>query len=439
VAAAGREAGSKEDLGGIMQGLNQVMNTLQDWSKRKFGNVLRELNKARKKLELLQLNNADQREIRQATDWMNELLYREEMLWVQWSRITWLKEGDRNTKFFHQRAVWRARKNKIKKLKDDEGVWQDAPTDMERMATSYFQQLFTKDPSLNPEILINLTREKITTEMNEAFCKEFSDEEIGDALFQIGPLKAPGVDGFPARFFQRNWGTMKTEVINVVKLFFATGYIPEGVNDTAIVLIPKVDQPETMKEFRPISLCPIIYKIISKCMVNRLRPLLGDIISLNKSAFVPGRLITDNTLVAFECLHFIEQNTNHGKNFCAYKLDFSKAYDRVDWEFLQEVMQKMGFAHRWVDWIMACVTSVRYQVKFNGTLLDSFWPYRGLRQGDPLSPFLFLLVADGLSTLLQSEVEAKTIDPIRICRRAPSISHLLFADDSLLFFKAHED
>jgi hypothetical protein len=220
VAASWREAGSKEDLGGIMQGLNQVMNTLQDWSKRKFGNILRELNKARKKLELLQLNNADQREIRQATDWMNELLYREEMLWVQRSRITWLKEGDRNTKFFHQRAVWRARKNKIKKLKDDDGVWQEVPTDMERMATSYFQQLFTKDPSLNSEILINLTKEKITTEMNEALCKEFSDEEIGDALFQIGPLKAPGVDGFPARFFQRNWGTMKNEVINAVKLFF---------------------------------------------------------------------------------------------------------------------------------------------------------------------------------------------------------------------------
>jgi hypothetical protein len=174
-------------------------------------------------------------------------------------------------------------------------------------------------------------------------------------------------------------------------------------------------------------------------MVNRLRPLLGDIISLNQSAFVPGRLITDNALVAFECLHFIEQNTNHEKNFCAYKLDLSKAYDRVDWEFLNKVMQKMGFVHRWVDWIMACVTSVRYQVKFNGTLLDSFSPSRGLRQGDPLSPFLFLLVADGLSTLLQSEVEAKTIEPVRICRRAPGISHLLFADDSLLFFKAHED
>jgi hypothetical protein len=172
-------------------------------------------------------------------------------------------------------------------------------------------------------------------------------------------------------------------------------------------------------------------------MVNRLRPILGDIVSINQSAFVPGRLITDNALVALECLHFIENNKNLDKNFCAYKLDLSKAYDRVDWDFLKKVMQRLGFSHRWVDWIMACVTSVRYQVKFNGNLLDSFSPSQGLRQGDPLSPFLFLFVADGLSTLLHRAVTTNAIEPVKICRRAPGISHLLFADDSLLFFKAH--
>ncbi|KAK1660258.1 hypothetical protein QYE76_048417 [Lolium multiflorum] len=193
--------------------------------------------------------------------------------------------------------------------------------------------------------------QNVTTEMNETLCKDFTDEEIGDALFQIGPLKAPGVDGFPARFYQRNWGTLKEEVINAVKLFFVTGQMPPGVNESAIVLIPKVDQPETLKDFRPISLCTVIYKIIAKCMVNRLRPMLGEIVSINQSAFVPGRLITDNALVAFECLHFIEQNTNQSKNYCAYKLDLSKAYDRVDWDFLRKVMQRMGFSHRWVDWV----------------------------------------------------------------------------------------
>jgi hypothetical protein len=161
--------------------------------------------------------------------------------------------------------------------------------------------------------------------------------------------------------------------------------MPSGVNDTTIVLIPKVDHPETVKEFRPISLCTVIYKVIAKCLVNRLRPILGDIISINQSAFMPGRLITDNALVAFECLHFIEHNININKDFCAYKIDLSKAYDRVDWDFLKKVMQRMGFSHQWVDWIMSCVTSVRYQVKFNENLLDPFSPSWGLRQGDPLS------------------------------------------------------
>jgi hypothetical protein len=114
----------------------------------------------------------------------------------------------------------------------------------------------------------------------------------------------------------------------------------------------------------------------------------------------------------------------------------SKAYDRVDWGFLKKVMQRIGFAHQWIDWIMACVTTVKYMVKFNGGLLDSFSPSRGLLQGDPLSPFLFLFVADGLSALLHNEVQNNMITPKKICRNAPGISHLLFADDSLLFFKA---
>nr|XP_051211309.1 uncharacterized protein LOC127328773 [Lolium perenne] len=114
-------------------------------------------------------------------------------------------------------------------------------------------------------------------------------------------------------------------------------------------------------------LCSVLYKIIAKCLVNRLRPILGDIISINQSVFVPERLITDNALVAFECIHFIENNSNQVNNFCAYKLDLSKAYDRVDWEFLRKAMERMGFAHRWMDWIMSCVTTVKYSVKFNGT------------------------------------------------------------------------
>jgi hypothetical protein len=112
---------------------------------------------------------------------------------------------------------------------------------------------------------------------------------------------------------------------------------------------------------------------------------------------VPSRLITDNALLAFECFHNIPQERNPGNSFCAYKLDLSEACDIVDWIFLERAMQKLDFAHQWVQWIMTCLTTVRYIVKFNGALLDSFTLSRGLGQGDPLSPFLFLFVADGHS------------------------------------------
>jgi hypothetical protein len=182
-------------------------------------------------------------------DTMNDLLYKEEMLWLQRSRITWLKEGDRNTIFFHKKAVWRAKKNKITQLKDQDGVVQDVPSEMERMASSYFQSIYTRDPSLNAAPVVNLFEEKITADMNDQLCKPFTEEEISYAMFQIGPLKAPGPDGFPARFFQRNWGVLKEEIVQGVLLFFQTGHLPVGVNDTSILLIPKVDNPLELKDF----------------------------------------------------------------------------------------------------------------------------------------------------------------------------------------------
>jgi hypothetical protein len=427
------------DLGDIERALGSTMTKLHEWSKKKFGSVKDELEKSRSQLEELMNMNADRQEIRRVTDRMNELLYREEMMWLQRSRLTWLKEGDRNTKYFHSKSVWRARKNNIRQLVDDSGVAHVDVGIMQSMATEYFQQLFTADNDLDPTPVVDLIDHCISDEANDRLCGEFSEKEISDALFQIGPLKAPGPDGFPARFFQRNWATLKEKVTAAVQEFFKTGVMPAGANITSIVLIPKVSNPKMLSEYRPISLCNVIYKVVSKCLVNRLRPLLDDIISPSQSAFVPGRMITDNALLAFECIHHIKQEKDPTKSYCAYKLDLSKAYDRVDWSFLRQVMQKLGFSHRFVDWIMSCVTSVRYAVKFNGTLLDSFEPSRGLRQGDPLSPFLFLFVADGLSSLLNKGINENAISPIKVCRRAPGVSHLLFADDTLLFFKANQD
>jgi hypothetical protein len=201
IAMAWKDAGLKHNMGDIQLSLGRLMGNLQEWSKANFGVVNRELEQARNKLAELMSMNADRREIRAVADEMNELLYREEMMWMQHSRINWLREGDRNTKFFQNKAVWRARKNKIKKLKDDNGIWQENSKVMGQMAINYFKDLFVVEENLVTDPVLELFEEKITHDMNDQLCMDFLDKEISDALFQIGPLKAPRPDGFPARFF----------------------------------------------------------------------------------------------------------------------------------------------------------------------------------------------------------------------------------------------
>jgi hypothetical protein len=167
--------------------------------------------------------------------------------------------------------------------------------------------------------------------------------------------------------------------------------------------------------------------------------LLQDIIAPTQSAFIPGRLITDNALIAFECINTIQKSNDKKGKFCAYKLDLAKAYDRVDWTYLEGMLLKLGFAKQWISWIMTCVRSVKYSIRLNGNLLQKFAPTRGLRQGDPLSPYLFLFVAEGLSRLLRQEINSGQLNELKICRQSPGISHLLFADDSILFFEANMD
>jgi hypothetical protein len=193
--------------------------------------------------------------------------------------------------YFHRRVTVRAKKNHIKRLaKPDGQIIRDKKV-MHGMVTDFFKTLYMADPEVSPEEVVNLLQLLTFRDMNESLCKDFSEEEISDVLFQIGPLKASGPDGFLARFFQHNWDVwdvVKMDVIRAVWNFFDTGQMPPGVNDTTIVLIPKKDEPELLKDFRPISLCNVIYKVVSKCLVNRLRPILHELIGPMHSAFVSG-------------------------------------------------------------------------------------------------------------------------------------------------------
>jgi hypothetical protein len=154
---------------------------------------------------------------------------------------------------------------------------------------------------------------------------------------------------------------------------------------------------------------------------------------------VAGCLITDNILIAYESRHFLKQKKKGNLGYATIKLDMSKAYDRVEWQFLREMMLRLGFHRRWVELVMTCVTSVKYHIRVNGELTEEFIPERGLRQGDPISPYLFLLCVEGFSSLIAKAEADGCICGVRVCKNAPSVSHLLFADDSLILCRATDE
>ncbi|CAN1771981.1 LINE-1 retrotransposable element ORF2 protein [Linum perenne] len=259
------------------------------------------------------------------------------------------------------------------------------------------------------------------------------------AISQMSPTKAPGPDGLNPCFYQTFWTEMGASIFTDCRDWLEQCRIPSRVHDANIVLLPKKQNPISMTDLRPISLCDVRYRLVSKVLANRLKRIIPRIIGEEQSAFVQGRSIVDNVLVAAETLHTM--NTRRYAKFgeIAVKIDISKAFDRVEWDYLRMVLQKLGFTAKWVDWMLMCVTSVRYLISINSKEVGSVTPGRGLRQGCPLSPFLFIICAEGLSFLIRKAVSDGALHGVNVCQRAPRISHLFFADDSFFFCRAQID
>ena len=176
-------------------------------------------------------------------------------------------------------------------------------------------------------------------------------------------------------------------------------------------------------------------KLISKVLVNRLRPYLSDLIGPLQSSFIPGRGTSDNAIIAQEMIHYMRKEKKKVGSLM-FKIDLEKAYDRVSWPFLKQTLLDFGFPECIIGLIMGCISSSSLALIWNGVKLPPFYPSRGLRQGDPLSPYLFVLCMEKLAILINSKVEDGSWNPIKVSRNGPSISHLFFADDCLLFVKA---
>lgn len=188
---------------------------------------------------------------------------------MQRSRVTWLRDGDANTKFFHQSTLQRRRRNKVLKIKDEEGHWVENPCRVRQLVDDHFIQIFSSGGSLNWGELLDCIRPCVTAEMNESLLQPVSEVEIKDAALKIGGLKAPGPDGFQGIFYQSFWDSVRVDVVNLVNVFMQGSLSPRSLNETHIVLIPKVPHPEVVTQFRPISLCNYFYKILSKVLAGQ--------------------------------------------------------------------------------------------------------------------------------------------------------------------------
>lgn len=361
---------------------------------------------------------------------------KEEKMWHQRSRVQWLQCGDKNTRFFHGMATQRKRKNYIKRLRDENGIWQSEEHCFSGLITGFYEKLFTSSNPQNMGRILDGVHEVVTASMNADSTRPYIANEVDRAIKEMAPLKAPGLDGMPPLFYQTYWSDVGMDTTQAALPCLNSGSLLKSINHTFIILIRKVQNPERVNEFKPIGLCNVLYKIVSKVIANRLKPLLNTIISDTQSAFIADRFITDNVLIAFESLHHMKNNCTGRTGFMALKLDMSKANDRVEWPFDKSILLKMGFQESRVNLIMECISTMTYSILLNGEPKGLITPSRGLRQGDPLSPYLFLFCVEGLNAILQKAAEDGEIQGFSICRNGPKVTHLFFADECLLFCRS---
>ena len=370
-----------------------------------FGHVPKLIQNKQKTLNALVLRDRDGSlgsEINSVRKEINDLLDSEEIMWHQQSRMQWMMLGDRNTRYFHSKALDRKRKNAISRIMDENGIWHETKEGIANVVVYYFEKLYTTSyPSHILEITDTIPT-KVSSEMNQSLIKDFTKEEVLAALKQMHPTKAPSPDDMSAIFFQKYWDVVGNDVTSMVLNVLNCNKSIVEINKTYITLVPKTKSPTKITEYRPISLCNVVYKLISKVLANRLKVTLPHLITENQSVFLSERLITDNVLVAFEVMHYLEHKRDGKDCYMAVKLDMSKAYNRVKWGFIEKVMERMGFHERWIALVMHCISTISYSILMNGVAYGSIIPTRGLRQGDPLSLYLFLLCADGLSSLINN-------------------------------------
>lgn len=257
---------------------------------------------------------------------------------------------------------------------------------------------------------------------------DISADEVKRAVWDCGNDKAPGPDGFTFKFLKKYWEVLKGGIMAYINHFEKWGRLSRGCNSSSITLAAKIKDLLSLSDYRPISLIGSLYKIIAKILASRIRMVMGECIDEVQTAFVKGRDILEGPLIVNEICTW---GKKRNKKILLFKVDFNKAFDSVNWNFLNSMMQQMNFGIKWRTWMKGCLESARASVLVNGCPTTEFQLEKGVRQGDPLSPFLFILAMEGLNIALKEAVEKGVFQGITIPNSDIKVSHLVYADDAL--------
>ncbi|GJT34263.1 RNA-directed DNA polymerase, eukaryota [Tanacetum coccineum] len=309
---------------------------------------------------------------------------------AQKAKVKWSIKGDENSKKFHG-IINKRHNNLVIRGTIIDGEWIEDPNVVKNEFLSHFQSRF-EAPCANRLVLDMVFPNRLSPEQAQDLERVFVKEEIKEAVWDCGLDKSPS---------------------------------PDGGNSSFIALIPKFQGDKMVNDYRPISLISSLYKIITKLLANRLVTVIDGLVNEVQSAFIANRQILDGPFILNEIIHWCKAKK---KQTLIFKVDFEKAFDSVRWDFLDDVLKNLGFGSRWRDWIQSCLNSSKGSILVNGSPTSEFQYFKGLKQGDPLSPFLFILVMESLHLSFQKVVNAGLYKGV-ILDNSQQISHLFYADD----------
>ncbi|XP_033136094.1 uncharacterized protein LOC103837732 isoform X1 [Brassica rapa] len=428
------------NLSSLSKKQKQLKKYLKSLNKDNFSDIQKRVSEATLQLENLQLHSLMHPSEsaflaeRTCTDKVAFLKTIEESFFHQKSRIKWLKLGDQNSAFFHKVATARNFYNAIHTLMDHNGVVASTPESVGILAVNHFRSILGPPLApVTPNLLAYVQQFTVfscTEDQKLSLSKIPAADEVMRTLFKLNPNKSPGPDGLTSRFYSAAWLLVGAEVTTSIIKFFELQDLPTATNSTILTLLPKFPGATEIKDYRPISCCNTLYKVISKILVGKLKPLLSSIILPNQSAFIKGRQLLENCLLASEIVSGDHKNKGHKR--LTIKVDIAKAFDSVKWDFILSCLESLNLPTIFLNWVKECLSTTAFSVGINGSLHGYFRGTRGLRQGDPLSPYLFGLAMNVLSNMLNTAASDGIIGYHPRCKDS-ALTHLCFADDLLIF------